>query len=139
MVPLGTPLLAGPGAIVATMVFVQGSDDLPDFLAIGLAIVAVHLVMWTFMRYSVVIRRLLKDYRDLARVADSEPCSPPSQSNSSPRPFGVRRGLSAAGVPASDHRGMSEDNARPDVPERARSPSQWPYVRDHTGCSAPSR
>ena len=61
MVPLGTPLLAGPGAIVATMVFVQGSDDLPDFLAIGLAIVAVHLVMWTFLRYSVVIRRLLKD------------------------------------------------------------------------------
>jgi multiple antibiotic resistance protein len=61
MVPLGTPLLAGPGAIVATMVFVQGSDDLPDFLAIGLAIVAVHLVMWAFMRYSVVIRRLLKD------------------------------------------------------------------------------
>jgi multiple antibiotic resistance protein len=61
MVPLGTPLLAGPGAIVATMVFVQDSDDLPDFLAIGLAIVAVHLVMWAFMRYSVVIRRLLKD------------------------------------------------------------------------------
>jgi len=61
MVPLGTPLLAGPGAIVATMVFVQGSDDLPDFLAIGLAIVAVHLVIWAFMRYSVVIRRLLKD------------------------------------------------------------------------------
>ncbi|HXU97774.1 MAG: MarC family protein [Jiangellaceae bacterium] len=61
MVPLGTPLLAGPGAIVATMVFVQGSDDLPDFLAIGLAIVAVHLVMWAFLRYSVVIRRLLKD------------------------------------------------------------------------------
>jgi multiple antibiotic resistance protein len=61
MVPLGTPLLAGPGAIVATMVFVQGSDDLPDFLAIGLAIVAVHLVMWAFLRYSVVIRRLLRD------------------------------------------------------------------------------
>lgn len=61
MVPLGTPLLAGPGAIVATMVFVQGSDDVPDFLAIGLAIVAVHLVMWAFLRYSVVIRRLLKD------------------------------------------------------------------------------
>ena len=61
MVPLGTPLLAGPGAIVATMVFVQGSDDPPDFVAIGLAIVAVHLVMWAFMRYSVVIRRLLKD------------------------------------------------------------------------------
>jgi len=61
MVPLGTPLLAGPGAIVATMVFVQGSDGAPDILAIGLAIVAVHLVIWAFMRYSVVIRRLLKD------------------------------------------------------------------------------
>jgi multiple antibiotic resistance protein len=61
MVPLGTPLLAGPGAIVATMVFVQGSDDPSDFVAIGLAIVAVHVVMWAFLRYSVVIRRLLKD------------------------------------------------------------------------------
>ena len=61
LVPLGTPLLAGPGAIVATMVFVQGSDDASDFLAIGLAILAVHVVMWAFMRYSVVIRRLLKD------------------------------------------------------------------------------
>ena len=60
MVPLGTPLLAGPGAIVATMVFVQGSDAAPDIVAIGLAIVAVHIVMWAFMRYSVVIRRLLK-------------------------------------------------------------------------------
>jgi MarC family membrane protein len=61
LVPLGTPLLAGPGAIVATMVFVQGSDDAAAFLAIGLAILAVHLVMWAFLRYSVVIRRLLKD------------------------------------------------------------------------------
>jgi multiple antibiotic resistance protein len=61
LVPLGTPLLAGPGAIVATMVFVQGSDDAAGFLAVGLAIVAVHIVMWAFMRYSVVIRRLLKD------------------------------------------------------------------------------
>lgn len=61
MVPLGTPLLAGPGAIVATMVFVQGSDNAAGFLAVGLAIVAVHIVMWAFMRYSVVIRRLLRD------------------------------------------------------------------------------
>ena len=28
---------------------------------------------------------------------------------------------------------MSEDNARPDVPERARLAELWPYVRDHTG------
>ena len=71
MVPLGTPLLAGPGAIVATMVFVQGSDETSDYLAIGLAIVAVHIVMWAFMRYSVVIRRLLKDsgIQLLSRIA----------------------------------------------------------------------
>jgi len=34
LVPLGTPLLAGPGAIVATMVFVQRADgSLPDVVA----------------------------------------------------------------------------------------------------------
>lgn len=61
MVPLGTPLLAGPGAIVATMVFVQRSDELPDYLAVGAAIVAVHLLLWTFMRFSVVILRILRE------------------------------------------------------------------------------
>jgi multiple antibiotic resistance protein len=71
MVPLGTPLLAGPGAIVATMVFVQGSGGASEVLAIGLAIVAVHVVMWAFMRYSVVIQRLLKDsgIQLLSRIA----------------------------------------------------------------------
>ena len=40
-VPLGTPLLAGPGAIVATMVFVQRADgSLPDVVAISLGIIA---------------------------------------------------------------------------------------------------
>ena len=38
LVPLGTPLLAGPGAIVA-----------------------VHVVIWLTMRYSVVIIRVIKD------------------------------------------------------------------------------
>jgi ABC-type multidrug transport system fused ATPase/permease subunit len=31
---------------------------------------------------------------------------------------------------------MSEDNARPDAPERARLAELWPYVRDHTGVLA---
>lgn len=61
LVPLGTPLLAGPGAIVATMVFVQGIDGAEDLLAVGAAIVAVHLVMWASLRYSVVILRVLRD------------------------------------------------------------------------------
>jgi multiple antibiotic resistance protein len=61
MVPLGTPLLAGPGAIVATMVFVQRSDEAADYLAVAAAIVAVHLLLWIFMRYSVVILRILRE------------------------------------------------------------------------------
>lgn len=60
MVPLGTPLLAGPGAIVATMVFVERVRDVGDALAIAGGIVAVHLVLLLAMRYSVGILRLLK-------------------------------------------------------------------------------
>lgn len=61
MVPLGTPLLAGPGAIVATMVFVQRADDIAGYLAVAAAIVAVHVLLWVFMRYSVVILRVLRE------------------------------------------------------------------------------
>jgi multiple antibiotic resistance protein len=61
MVPLGTPLLAGPGAIVATIVFARRSDGLPDYLALAAAIVAVHLVMYLFLRFSQVIVRILRE------------------------------------------------------------------------------
>lgn len=60
LVPLGTPLLAGPGAIVATMVFVQGSEgQLADWVAIAAGIVAVHLTLWLAMRFANVIHRVL--------------------------------------------------------------------------------
>jgi MarC family membrane protein len=66
LVPLGTPLLAGPGAIVATMVFVQQRVDADEsvvahWTAIALAIVAVHLSLYLSMRFANVIHRLLKD------------------------------------------------------------------------------
>jgi len=61
LVPLGTPLLAGPGAIVATIVFVQRVDDTWEAAALGAGIVAVHFVLWLFMRFSVVIIRVIKD------------------------------------------------------------------------------
>ena len=61
LVPLGTPLLAGPGAIVATIVFVQRVDDVWEGAAVALGIVAVHVVLWLFMRFSVVIMRVIKD------------------------------------------------------------------------------
>jgi multiple antibiotic resistance protein len=59
-VPLGTPLLAGPGAIVATMVFVQRADgSLPDVVAISVGIILIHLVMWLTLRFSGLIMRVL--------------------------------------------------------------------------------
>ena len=61
LVPLGTPLLAGPGAIVATIVFVKRVDDVGSSVALALGIVVVHIVLWLFMRFSVVILRVIKD------------------------------------------------------------------------------
>jgi multiple antibiotic resistance protein len=61
LVPLGTPLLAGPGAIVATMVFVQRVDNIGDLLAVAAAIVVVHLVLWLTMRFSIAIIRVIRD------------------------------------------------------------------------------
>ncbi len=60
LVPLGTPLLAGPGAIVATMLFVQRSDSLSQYLAIGVAIVAVMVAVYLVLRYSGFLVRVLK-------------------------------------------------------------------------------
>ena len=61
LVPLGTPLLAGPGAIVATIVFVKQVDDVGSGIALAAGILAVHVVLWLFLRYSVVILRVIKD------------------------------------------------------------------------------
>jgi multiple antibiotic resistance protein len=60
LVPLGTPLLAGPGAIVATMLFVQRADGLTDQVIIGLGIVAVMLTVWVVLRFSGLIVKLLR-------------------------------------------------------------------------------
>jgi multiple antibiotic resistance protein len=59
MVPLGTPLLAGPGAIVATIVFVAGADGAGDLGAIALGITAVLAVVYFSMRFSGRLIRLL--------------------------------------------------------------------------------
>jgi multiple antibiotic resistance protein len=60
LVPLGTPLLAGPGAIVATMLFVRRADGPADYLVIGLGILAVVLIVWLVLRFSGMIVRLLR-------------------------------------------------------------------------------
>jgi multiple antibiotic resistance protein len=61
LVPLGTPLLAGPGAIVATIVFVRRADEVGDYFALGLAILAVHLALFLALRFSGGIIRVIRD------------------------------------------------------------------------------
>ncbi|QWW20610.1 MarC family protein [Schaalia sp. 19OD2882] len=60
LVPLGTPLLAGPGAIVAVMVAVgQANHGFGSWVAVLVAVVAAHAVMWATMRFSLKLSRLL--------------------------------------------------------------------------------
>lgn len=61
LVPLGTPLLAGPGAIVATILFAQQAEGSQQLLALTVGVVAVHVLIWTAMRFSGVIARVLGD------------------------------------------------------------------------------
>ena len=59
-VPLGTPLLAGPGAIVATMLFVRRANGAADIAAFAVAVVAVAIILWLTMRFSGMIHRILR-------------------------------------------------------------------------------
>lgn len=61
LVPLGTPLLAGPGAIVATIVFVRRAHGGADAWAIVAGIVAVHLVLFLALRFSGIILRVIRE------------------------------------------------------------------------------
>lgn len=61
LVPLGTPLLAGPGAIVATMVLSRQVEGRADFLGVALGVVLVHVALWLSMRFSLPILRVLRE------------------------------------------------------------------------------
>jgi multiple antibiotic resistance protein len=61
LVPLGTPLLAGPGTIVATIVFVQQHHSVGGRVAIGAGIVAVHLLVFLSLFFSVTITRVIRE------------------------------------------------------------------------------
>jgi multiple antibiotic resistance protein len=60
-VPLGTPLLAGPGAIVATMLYSQQVHSIVNAFALGCALGAVAVAAWLAMRFAAGIHRLLTD------------------------------------------------------------------------------
>ena len=61
LVPLGTPLLAGPGAIAATMLYMRQADDVGSALSVVAALLAVLAVVYLVLRFSTVLGRLLKD------------------------------------------------------------------------------
>ena len=72
LVPLGTPLLAGPGAIAATIVYVRDAHGhVGSYLALAAAIVTIHLVLFLFLRFSGIIIRVLREsgITLLARIA----------------------------------------------------------------------
>ncbi|MGH3363474.1 MAG: MarC family protein [Nocardioidaceae bacterium] len=61
LVPLGTPMMAGPGAIVATMVFSDRVDGLNTFAGVAMGVVLVHVALWLSMRFSVPILRVIRE------------------------------------------------------------------------------
>ena len=61
LVPLGTPLLAGPGAIVATMIFVGRVHDTSHALGLVVAVVAVHLAIAIALLSSTTILRVIRE------------------------------------------------------------------------------
>ncbi len=71
LVPLGTPLLAGPGAIVTTMLYVQKSEGNDQLAALAIAIFAVHFIIGLTFMFSTKILSIIKDsgVELLARIA----------------------------------------------------------------------
>jgi multiple antibiotic resistance protein len=58
-VPLGTPLLAGPGAIAAIMVFMREASTAPERVGVALGLAGVLIVLWLTLRFAGVVRRVL--------------------------------------------------------------------------------
>jgi multiple antibiotic resistance protein len=61
LVPLGTPLLAGPGAIVATMIFVQQVQNTGQAIGLIAAVLAVHVVIALVLISSTTILKVIKE------------------------------------------------------------------------------
>lgn len=61
LVPLGTPLLAGPGAIAATMLYMRRANSFGGALSVVGALLLALVVVGIALRYSSAIARVLKD------------------------------------------------------------------------------
>ncbi len=60
LVPLGTPFLAGPGAIVATIVLARQHPDMLDRLALAAGAIFALLVVLAALRFAAALGRLLR-------------------------------------------------------------------------------
>jgi multiple antibiotic resistance protein len=58
-VPLGTPLMAGPGAIVAVMVFAQQADNPARVTAVVAGVAVTFATLYLAMRFASIIQRVL--------------------------------------------------------------------------------
>ncbi|MEY3715820.1 MAG: hypothetical protein RL155_695 [Actinomycetota bacterium] len=61
LVPLGTPLLAGPGAIVTIMLFAQDVDGSAMTVALALAVVGAHLIIGLTLMFSTHVVRIIRE------------------------------------------------------------------------------
>ena len=71
MVPLGTPLLAGPGAIVATIVFFGKAEGTAEWFSVVAAIACALSVSLITLRFSGIVKKIFRPAGVvlLARVA----------------------------------------------------------------------
>ena len=60
-VPLGTPLLAGPGAIAATMVYVRRAHGVGEVFTVLGALATVLVILFVVLRFSSVLSRVLRE------------------------------------------------------------------------------
>ncbi len=61
LVPLGTPLIAGPGAIAAVIVFSKEVKATGDVLALIAAILSVLVILWLSLRFSIQLVKIFKE------------------------------------------------------------------------------
>ncbi|MGY6501359.1 MAG: MarC family protein [Acidimicrobiales bacterium] len=60
LVPLGTPLLAGPGAIAATMLAVADAEDIGGTISVWLALAVALAIVFLGMRFATLLGRIMR-------------------------------------------------------------------------------
>lgn len=61
VVPLATPLIAGPGAIAAVLVLAKRATTAPLSLALAAALIGSMIILWVVLHYASALVRILKE------------------------------------------------------------------------------